>query len=84
MLAVGEPVQPSFEVMAGFSPWLLKKIDLAREERGDCSLTPATREKLVGIFQDMVTGAGQTSDETSSNPPWWSLTWRRFCDSIAR
>lgn len=67
MLAAGEPPQPSFEAMAGFSPWLLKKIDLARDEGGDCALTPASRELLLHVFKEMVTRAQPAPDGKLQN-----------------
>jgi len=84
MLTAGEPSQASFEVMAGFSPWLLKKIDSARDEAGDRALTPASRELLLSVFQEMVTRAGPTHDGKSANLAAPSLLQRIFRSRAAR
>jgi hypothetical protein len=72
----------SFETLVGFSPWLLKAIEAARQPgAGAKSVTPATRNALLEAFDQLV---GKSSAGRSQHPAQNTFIGRMLARRKAR
>jgi len=61
-----EEVEPSFEALAAFSPWVLKTIDEARSSGS--TLKPATRKLLLRSFEEIARDSSMSAGTVEAPP----------------